>query len=247
MENHPRLSVIIPTLEEEHFLPLLLADLRTQTYQPYEIIVVDGGSRDRTRELAAPFAQVLEHVPGVGGQRQRGGEEARGDILVFLDADVRLAPDTLWQLISSFGEKGCKVACPRYWPASSTVSIRLIFIFFDVLFWLLQKVVPSGAGPCILVTRERFRQSGGFRTDTAYDDIAFIRRAARLGSFSILPVVVQVSDRRFRREGTAWVFCKYVALSPFFCLGWFRAANIIRYKFAHYQSSSAQSEKVAIQ
>lgn len=232
----PRLSVVIPALEEERWLPLLLADLAAQDRRADEVIVVDGGSNDRTRELATQAgATVLSSPRGVGRQRDLGGRMAKGELIVFFDADVRLEPKkTLGQLEAAFLAKKCDCACPRYRPWQSTPAIRAGFAFFDSIFRLFQYLSPSGAGCCIVVTKMHFEKSGGFRHDTVYDDIAFIRAAGRHGRFRMLPVDVFVSDRRFRKEGTLMVFGRWLALAPFFFLGIFNIERLIPYRFAHY-------------
>ncbi len=235
MDTPHRISVVIPTLQEESLLPLLLEDLRVQTLPPHEILVVDGGSTDRTRVLAAPFAIVIEGERGTGRQRALGVERASGDLIICLDADVRLDSCAVERMTDEFRRKRCTVACPLYWPMKSTAFVRFTFLFFNGLFLLFQRLAPSGAGCCIVITRKQALMAGNFRFDTPYDDIALIRKAGRMGRFRMLPVWVGVSDRRFRKEGALWVFLRWLALSPFFVLGIFRIQNIIPYTFAHYQ------------
>src|SRR5690242_14030921 len=89
------LSIIIPTYNEEEYLPRLLASIRSQRFEGYEIIVADNKSTDRTREIAARFgAKIVDGgMPGPG--RNLGARAAQGDLLLFLDADVIL-PDVDW-------------------------------------------------------------------------------------------------------------------------------------------------------
>lgn len=233
-----RISIVIPTLEEERHLPLLLQDIARQSLQPHEVIVVDGNSQDRTQEIARTLgATVLTPGKGVALQRSAGGNAATGDILVFLDADVRLAPNALERMCRAFEKRRYHVACPWFWPGNATWSVRAVFLLFTGVFWLTQRITPSGAGCCIVVRKAHFARVGGFSQRHTYDDIAFIRKAGRKGRYGILPVRVLVSDRRYRTEGTARVLLKYLALSPFFALGCFGLANMVRYRFAHYDNS----------
>src|SRR5215207_2941473 len=92
----PTLSIIIPTLEEAHFLPMLLSDLRRQSAMALEVIVVDASSHDATAFIARSYAietQVLVHEVtrrNVAFQRNFGANVATGEILAFLDADARI-------------------------------------------------------------------------------------------------------------------------------------------------------------
>ncbi len=89
------ISVIVPTLNEEACLPRLLADLRRQN-AARDVIVVDGGSRDRTLAKAREYdARILHAAPGRGAQLRRGAEAATGDIFLFLHADSRFPQDGL--------------------------------------------------------------------------------------------------------------------------------------------------------
>jgi glycosyltransferase involved in cell wall biosynthesis len=96
------ISVVIPTLNEEQNIPRLLPAIARQLKGAgYEIIVVDGGSNDRTAELAGRYgARVLYYAGGKGGALAMGLRTARGDILISMDADLSHRPGELRLLIS---------------------------------------------------------------------------------------------------------------------------------------------------
>jgi isopentenyl-diphosphate delta-isomerase len=231
-----KISIVIPTLNEEENIGVLLEALLQQTMLPDEIIVVDGGSEDETvpRARCFPGVSVIAAQPPVGAQRQLGLEHARGEWCVFLDADTRPSPDYLQRCISAMERRRLDVACPFYWPYRSILAIRVIYGFFDALFLLAQWLVPSGAGSGIVTRRAHALAAGGFRLEYVFDDIEFIRRASRSGRFGMLGTLLEVSDRRFREEGILRVLGKYALLSAFFLPGFFRMANRVPYALGHY-------------
>ncbi|MDQ3812562.1 MAG: glycosyltransferase [Armatimonadota bacterium] len=98
----PKISVIIPCLNEERRLGATLQALREQPASPddFEIIVVDGGSTDRTAEIAqAAGARVIHSEKGLGRQRNAGARAAAGDWIAFVDADITVSRDWLAQAL----------------------------------------------------------------------------------------------------------------------------------------------------
>ena len=98
VDSQALVSVIIPCYDQGHFLVEAVTSVLAQTYTDHEIIIVDDGSKDNTREVAARFAQVQyvrQPNQGAASARNRGIRESKGDYLVFLDADDRLLPRAL--------------------------------------------------------------------------------------------------------------------------------------------------------
>ena len=103
--NKPYISVIIPVYNGEKFLPGCLDALVSGSYRDYELIVVDDCSTDRSVEISrAKGARVLKtsRQSGPGGARNLGAQEARGEVLFFVDADVVVKPDTLERVAANF-------------------------------------------------------------------------------------------------------------------------------------------------
>jgi glycosyltransferase involved in cell wall biosynthesis len=148
-----KLSVIIPTLNEERHAGSLLSDVAAQTRKPDEVLVVDAGSTDGTIPVVRrfPFAKVLEGEPPVACGRNLDGRSATGEILIFLDADIRL-PETFFEGFHTL---------------------------LNALFKAFQGVLPSGARHCIAVRGEVLRGSRGFDPGLKFDDIELIRRLSR--------------------------------------------------------------------
>ena len=227
------LSVIIPALNEERHVGALLSDIAAQTRKPDEVLVVDAGSTDGTVPVVrrSAFAELLEGTPPVAGGRNLGGPRATGDVLIFLDADVRLSGDILEDFLGEFENRGLDVACPLYVPYRSTPAIEAFHGVFNLVTRVFQGTLPSGAGHCIAVKRSVFQESRGFDPGLKFDDIELIRRLSRGRRFGIVGERVFVSDRRYREQGTPRMILRYSLMALFFALGKFSWANYIGYEF----------------
>ena len=232
-----KLSVIIPTLNEERHVGSLLSDIAAQTREPDEVLVVEAGSTDGTVAVARrfPFAKLLEGAPPVACGRNLGGLSATGDVLIFLDADVRLPPTFLEGFLEEFESRGLDIGCPLYVPYHSTPMVEGIHALFNGLFKISQGVLPSGAGHCIAVRGEVFRGSRGFDVNLRFDDIELIRRLSRGRRFGIVEERVFVSDRRYRESGVPRMMLTYSLLALPFALGKFGWANRIDYEFGRHE------------
>lgn len=98
MGHEPTVSVIVPNYNYAKTLGACLDAIFAQTYAPYEVIVVDDGSTDESRKIAARYPCRLITTGGnrgVSAARNRGAREARGEVLFFVDSDVALRPDAI--------------------------------------------------------------------------------------------------------------------------------------------------------
>jgi len=228
-----RLSVIIPTLNEERHVGSLLSDVAAQTREPDEVIVVDAGSTDETIAVVRrfPFARLVAGEPPVARGRNAGGREATGDVLVFLDADVRLPAGFFEGFLEEFEARWLDVACPLYLPYRSTRAVEAFHAVFNMITRATQNTLPSGAGHCIAVRGEVFRRSRGFDAGLKFDDIELIRRLSEGRRFGIVGRHLFVSDRRYREHGTPRMVLTYALMGLFFSLGKFTWTNKIDYEF----------------
>jgi glycosyltransferase involved in cell wall biosynthesis len=230
-----RLSVVIPALNEERHLGQLLSDIQRQSRMPDEVIVVDAGSSDATVRIAKRSQAVVLHgEPPVARGRNLGGYGAKGDLIFFLDADTRL-PETFFEdFVCEVECRDLDIACPRYLPHDSTPPIRAIHTFWNVVLKASERTLPSGAGHCIALRRELFRESCGFDTSLKFDDIELVRRLSKGKRFGLLDASVFVSDRRYREEGLLRAFLLHLLMAPAFALGKFEWANHIAYEFGDH-------------
>jgi glycosyltransferase involved in cell wall biosynthesis len=167
-------------------------------------------------------------------QRNVGGKAAKGKVIVFLDADVRVSARDVSLMVDEFSNRKLDGACPWYWPMNSKWYVKLVYGIFGILFWVSQWFMASGAGSCVVVRKDVFKSLGGFDAKTTFDDIELIRRLSIKFRFRMLNKKILVSDRRFRKYGfwpTLWL---YARLSFWFMLSDFEGANRVGYEFDGY-------------
>jgi hypothetical protein len=198
------LSIIVPTFNEEDFLPRLLASIDAQDFTDREVIVADNRSRDRTREIARSHGVrvVAGGTPAVG--RNRGAAAANGEYLMFLDADVMLPEGFLTRILRRFDEEFVDICIPWIRPIDGTKAIyRTIYQINNTFYKLMEVLQPQGLGVCILVTRRLHERLGGFDSSKRVsEDYDYINRAAEIGRFRVFPSVhVYHSVRRYAAEG----------------------------------------------
>jgi glycosyltransferase involved in cell wall biosynthesis len=230
-----RMSIVIPALNEERHLGQLLSDLQRQTQSPDEVIVVDAGSTDATAHIAKQSSTAVLHgEPPIARGRNLGGYSATGDLIFFLDADTRLPETFLEDFVCEVERQRLDMACPRYLPHDSTPTIRAIHAFWNMVLKASERTLPSGAGHCIALRSELFRESRGFDPSLKFDDIELVRRLSKRGRFSLVGASVLVSDRRYREEGILRTFLLHLLMAPAFALGKFEWANHIAYEFGDH-------------
>jgi glycosyltransferase involved in cell wall biosynthesis len=246
-------SIIIPTLNEEAYLPRLIASIRAQDYKDCEIIVADNGSRDRTRAIArqAGARVVPGGLPGVG--RNHGVAAARGEFLLFLDADTVLPEGFLAKIMARFEKDFIDICVPWIRPIDGTNSIyRTIFQFSNTFFKLMEAIQPQGLGICILATKRLHNRIGGFAEDIRVsEDFDYINRASLVGRFRVYShVFVYHSVRRYKAEGVGNLVQKQVK-SGFIYLFTGKAYDTEDYEFGTFspyvppKSNGSRPEKDA--
>jgi rSAM/selenodomain-associated transferase 2 len=192
-----RVSVIIPVLNEVKAIGPALAALTA--LKPHEIIVVDGGSGDRTRAVCArSSAKVLMTGPGRARQMNRGALEATGDVLLFLHADTRLPASAFRDIESALSD-------PRYLGGRFDVELdsdRWLLKAVGFMISLRSRLSKVGTGDqAIFVRRESLAKLGGFPDLPLMEDVAFCLMLKRAGEVACLRSKVVTSARRWEVDG----------------------------------------------
>ncbi len=205
------LSVVVPTLNAEAHLPAFLERMKPAD----EILVVDGGSTDRTIAVAEQAgARLLLAPKGRGRQLAAGGEAASGDWLLFLHADSLPAPDWPAAVAAHYRVALDKAACFRLRLADRAWQARAVERAVAVRVGLLG--LPYG-DQGLLVPRALYRAVGGYRPMPLMEDVDLVRRIGRR-RLAVLECEAWTSAERWRRDG--WI---RRSARNLFCLGLFAA------------------------
>jgi len=211
-------SIIIPTLNEEKYLPVLLQSIKDQTLGPFEVIVSDSLSKDNTKSVAKTFGCKINEVeppisPAKG--RNTGEKIATQEILLFLDSDVKLFPDFLEIAMKEMEEKKLDVATCFVVPSSKSLAYKIGSFMLNYYFLLISPLSPHAGGYCIFIKRALHEKINGFDESLALgEDHDYVKRASKLGKFGIMKnAKIQISTRRFEEEGFLKIFCKALIFS----------------------------------
>ena len=210
MNISSRVSVVIPALNEEATIAAALLSVSDAD----EIVVVDGGSSDRTGEVARDHgARVMTTGAGRGAQQADGAAGTSGEWILFLHADTRLGPG----------------ACAFIRTCDELVkggSFRLRFDSPRTIYRLMEAAVglrtralslPYG-DQGIFCRRDAYLKAGGMPRLPVMEDVAFVRALGRLGPLTFPPIDALTSVRRYERRGIVrsvasnlWLLTRYLA------------------------------------
>jgi glycosyltransferase involved in cell wall biosynthesis len=209
-------SIIIPTLNEEKLLPAILCQLTDAGLRKsfnYEIIISDGGSKDKTLEIAKKKADKVclnkeGIVQNIAMGRNAGAKAASGDILIFLNGDVLIKdPFSFFSFIensfckSNYAAMTCAVRIP---PEEENIGDRLFHGFYNVYFNFLNTIgMGMGRGECQVIRKKVFETTGGNNEALAAgEDFDLFRKIRRLGKVLFSKeLIIYESPRRYRKLG----------------------------------------------
>ena len=200
-DNPIHLSIIIPVLNEESVLPDLLIRLGSLRAKGAEVLVIDGGSDDRSVEFAEPLAdKVLSAPPGRAGQMNLGAARARGRMLVFLHADSNPAPDWCESLHSIS-------ALTPDWGFFPVRFVRSGFVMSMIAWFMTQRSRLSAictGDQSLFVRRDLFERIDGFADQPLMEDIDISRRLRLLSRPTMPTAKLSISARRWQRDGVLY-------------------------------------------
>ncbi|MFN0119301.1 MAG: TIGR04283 family arsenosugar biosynthesis glycosyltransferase [Blastocatellia bacterium] len=187
------ISIIVPTLNEAKTIRETARRLLAMAGEA-EIIVVDGGSADRTVALARGCGlRVLTAPRGRGAQLAAGGRAARGDVLLFLHADTQLPADALALIEQALRDPRVRAGNFSLRFAGASWGARLLTRLYPLL--RLGGMCYGDSG--IFARRATYEAAGGFRDFPIFEDCDLYRRLRKHGRFIRLPARAVTSARRF--------------------------------------------------
>ena len=239
----PILSIVVPTLNEVKTIEKTLRAFTDHlTAYPYEVIVADDGSTDGTQAIAEKFARIAqrpEELPrGIARGKNRGASGARGEYLVFVDADVVVPnPDAFFGVaLGRFMGDPTIVALTvklRVFPEEATLADRLCFGFVNLTHWFNNNVTHtgSGSGEFQMIRASIFHELGGYREHLAVaeDNEMFVRLAKRGRAFFERLLTGYHTGRRAHQIG--W---------PRLLLEWFLNAFFVKFFNRSYHKEWSQ-------
>ena len=209
------LSVIIPTFNEAASIDQLLAAVE-KIAGPLEVIVVDGGSDDKTVQIVRDRGvRLIASERGRGAQMHAAACAATGDVLWFLHADTRPSLDSAKQIAEALRDPHVVGGNFNVVFDSSAFSAR----FVTRLYRELRRFGLCYGDSAIFVRRESYKRSGGFKPFPIFEDLDFVRRLRRCGHFKPLASVVTTSARRFEGQSFALTFARWSLLQILYWLG----------------------------
>ena len=237
------ISVIIPTLNEEEYLPIVLRSIRRQGIKDLEIIVADAASKDRTVEIAKSFGCKVTKggMPGKG--RNEGAKVAKGDIFMFLDADANLPRNFLKDFLKEFERRRLDVAgCLMKIPNKKRIY-RVFEKLYELYFKSTEKFYTHATN-CMVVKQWLHEEIGGFdETIKLGEDFKYIQEASKKGKFGFLTNVwFHISPRRAEADMAKIITQYFLAEVYMTFIGPIRS-DIFKYRFKHFPKQWTQKPR----
>ncbi|MEH2460048.1 TIGR04283 family arsenosugar biosynthesis glycosyltransferase [Nostoc sp.] len=235
----PRISIIIPTLNEAGNIKEAIATVRyanatTQRTKDIEVIIVDAGSEDGTVKIAQSLGiKVISSSPGRAIQMNAGAVAASGDILLFLHADTRLPTGFDDMIRTALQQPGIVAGAFNLRIDASLLSLRWVEWGVNMRSHFCQ--MPYG-DQAIFLTKEVFQQIGGFLELPIMEDFELMRSLKRIGRIVIIPTPVVTSARRWLQKGVfkttllnqIVIIAYLVGISPKRICRWYRREKFKR-------------------
>lgn len=196
-DTNPRLSIVIPTYNEaEHIQETLIRVRANSGLERWELLVVDGGSTDGTREIAKEFGPVIVTNPGRARQMNAGLERARGSVVLFCHADTLLPEEYGRSILEAFQNPRVVGGAfrPRYRPPHPLLRLASFVLRLPTHYLMF-------GDQAMFARSSTLEKIGGVPDLALMEDVALAKELAQEGDVTRLKSTVTTSSRRFMEQG----------------------------------------------
>lgn len=243
-----KISIVIPTLNEERFLPKILTDLTKQTAKDFDVTIVDGASSDKTIEVTKPFKRFLPlqvyqvRKRNVSFQRNFGAKKTHGEYLLFLDADSRITRSFIRNLLVAIERTQGKLFLPYIISEKKKATHKIMFKLANFIVKTSHTIgKPFSSGGSFLIEKQLFHFMGGF-DEKLYlgEDHDLVQRVHHWGvKANILKdTKLIVSVRRSEKESDIKYLYKYLLATSYIIIN-----GKITYKIFEYEMGGQGYER----
>lgn len=239
------LTIIIPTRNEEFYLPKLLKSIQKQTFKDFKIVVADANSTDRTKRIAKLYRCKIVQGGYPDIARNNGAKKANTPFLCFIDSDIILQERLfLEKALNEFNKRNLDIATPLQKPMRVRNYIKNIFYktFIDISNFLMiaaENTKSPFMQSVMLMKKRVHKDAGGFPPYEFGEDSAFLKKAVSLGyKFGVLRTVTPyyISPRRFENKGILKMLIQYI---------YFNGFRIFGHEFVRGKTKSRYHEKLS--
>lgn len=220
-----QISIVIPTYNEAGYIETLLESIESQEFEEYEIIVCDGGSTDGTLEILEEYdVKIFEDDGnGPGAARNKGAEQASGDVILFLDADVKLVDGKVFSRVKEASERDGVVAGTSSWiPFDGSVKGKVLLGLGSKMLGVVNRtgIGKVAVGNFLFIQKNVFEEIDGFDAELPFnEDHELMKKASGHGKIVTLKNQFYVSVRRVDEKGVIGTLNDYIPPSVYYALG----------------------------
>jgi glycosyltransferase involved in cell wall biosynthesis len=205
-----KVSVLIITLNEEFYIGKLLSTLCNQTHKDFEVILVDGNSKDKTCEIAETFKDKLDlHIYkldtcGIPMQRNQAAAKASTEHLFFMDADTLLEPKFIEKIVAAITKSHPDIIAVWNDPDSNNLIDKLSYRIFNHFMFVMQVTDPVAVGAFTYTLKGPFESVGGYSENIGIGEDFELARKMHKAGFKyklLMDPMIKFSVRRIIKMG----------------------------------------------
>lgn len=211
MNISEKLTIVIPTYNEEKYIAGVLNDIINQTYiDNTRVMVSDNHSTDNTRKIVNEFKEKyqnkinIEIIDGgtVSRGRNNGAKKTTTEYILFLDGDVRLShPEHIYDTLKDMIDNDYSLLTSKVKSYGNDIRTNLVFRVFNVVNGLISKITPFAVGTYFMTRTNLFLMYGMFNEEVEHSEDYLLSKEYPIDKFKISNHYIGQDDRRFKKMG----------------------------------------------